>query len=89
MAEGFLKIIFITTKMSKYVRKMKFIISGEIRKNNTGESNQGSCGASSPLERYATQSSHTRREKSVTIFFEIPIVIKFINNNFIIFKLEK
>ena len=35
MAEGFLKIIFIITKMSKYVRKMKLIISGKIRKKNT------------------------------------------------------
>ena len=80
MAEGFLKIIFITTKMSKYVRKMKLIISGEIRKITPGESNQGSCGASSPLERYATQISHTRREKSVTIFFESPANLQYYVN---------
>ena len=59
MAEGFLKIIFIITKMSKYVRKMKLIISGKIRKKTQGESNQGSCSASSdPRALRHTEFSH-------------------------------
>ena len=54
-----------------------------------GEPNQGYRGAGSPPERYATQSSYNRGQKLVPLFFRSPIEIKFNNNNFIIFKVEK
>ena len=59
------------------------------KKWHLGKPNQGFRGAGSPPERYATQSSYNRGQKLVPLFFRSPIEIKFNNNNFIIFKVEK
>ena len=65
--------------MSKYVRNMKIIILEKLTKMRLGESNQGLPGAGSPLERYATQGSHKRGQKTVPVYFGSAIVINFIN----------
>ena len=65
--------------MSKYVKNMKIIILEKLTKMRLGESNQGLPVAGSPPERYATESSHKRGQKTVPVYFGSAIVMNFIN----------